>query len=101
MKVNSEIEAKKLFDKYGANFAITYCNEQIVSLTIYYLETEEILKKKNFWEEVKKIIKEKSNNWLEDKYWEEIGKRCSVNTYNFWEDLKEQFKKEFILNKRQ
>jgi hypothetical protein len=37
----------------------------------------------------------------EDKYWEEIGKRCSVNTYNFWEDLKEQFKKEFILNKRQ
>ena len=37
----------------------------------------------------------------EDKYQEEIGKRCSVNTYNFWEDLKEQFKKEFILNKRQ
>jgi len=37
----------------------------------------------------------------EDKYWEEIGKRCSVNTYNFWEDLKEQFKKEFILNRRQ
>lgn len=37
----------------------------------------------------------------EDKYWEEIGKKCSVNTYNFWEDLKEQFKKEFILNKRQ
>lgn len=37
----------------------------------------------------------------EDKYWEEIGKRCSVNTYNFWEDLKKQFKKEFILNKKQ
>ncbi len=37
----------------------------------------------------------------EDKYWEEIGKRCSINTYNFWKDLKEQFKKEFILNRRQ
>lgn len=37
----------------------------------------------------------------EDKYWEEIGKRCSVNTYNFWESLKDEFKKEFILNKRQ
>ncbi len=37
----------------------------------------------------------------EDKYWEEIGKRCSINTYNFWNDLKEQLKKEFILNKRQ
>ena len=36
----------------------------------------------------------------EDKYWEEIGKRCSINTYNFWKDLKEQFKKEFILIKR-
>ena len=37
----------------------------------------------------------------EDKYWEEIGKRCSINTYNFWKDLKEQLKKEFILNRRQ
>lgn len=36
----------------------------------------------------------------EDKYWEEIGKRCSINTYNFWKDLKEQFKKEFILFKK-
>lgn len=36
----------------------------------------------------------------EDKYWEEIGKRCSVNTYNFWESLKDEFKKEFILIKR-
>ncbi len=37
----------------------------------------------------------------EDKYWEEIGKRCSVNTYNFWEDLKKQFKKEFTLIAKQ
>lgn len=37
----------------------------------------------------------------EDKYWEEIGQRCFINTYSFWEDLKEQLKKEFILNKRQ
>ena len=34
-------------------------------------------------------------------HWEEIGQRCSINTYNFWEDLKEQLKKEFILNRRQ
>lgn len=32
--------------------------------------------------------------------WESIGKRCSVNTYNFWNDLKDEFKKEFILIKR-
>ena len=47
-----------------------------------------------------KATKESLSNWLEDKYWEEIGYRCSVNTYNFWEDLKEQLKKEFILNRR-
>lgn len=48
-----------------------------------------------------KIIKSFENKSQQNEYWEEIGKRCSVNTYNFWEDLKEQFKKEFILNKRQ
>jgi membrane-bound lytic murein transglycosylase MltF len=47
-----------------------------------------------------KETKESLSNWLEDKYWEEIGYRCSVNTYSFWKDLKEQLKKEFILNKR-
>ena len=52
-------------------------------------------------EALEKETEESLNNWLEDKYWEEIGKRCSVNTYNFWEDLKEQFKKKFILNRRQ
>ena len=50
---------------------------------------------------LEKETEESLNNWLEDKYWEEIGKRCSINTYNFWKDLKEQFKKEFILNRRQ
>lgn len=48
-----------------------------------------------------KETEESLNNWIEDKYWEEIGRRCSVNTYNFWNDLKEQLKKEFILNRRQ
>lgn len=47
-----------------------------------------------------KETKESLGNWLEDKYWEEIGYRCSVNTYSFWKDLKEQLRKEFILNKR-
>ncbi len=47
-----------------------------------------------------KETKESLSNWLEDKYWEEIGHRCSVNTYSFWKDLKEQLKKEFILNRR-
>lgn len=45
MKTNETV-AKELFEKYGKDFAITYCNEQIVSLTIYYLKTEEIIKKK-------------------------------------------------------
>lgn len=49
---------------------------------------------------LEKETEESLNNWLEDKYWEEIGKRCSVNTYNFWESLKDEFKKEFILIKR-
>ena len=51
-------------------------------------------------EALDKETQDSLNIWLEDKYWEEIGKRCSVNTYNFWNDLKEQFKKEFILIKR-
>lgn len=51
-------------------------------------------------EALAKETEETLNNWLEDKYWEEIGRRCSVNTYNFWEDLKEEFKKEFIIIKK-
>ena len=52
-------------------------------------------------EALEKETKESLNIWLEDENWEEIGQRCSINTYNFWEDLKEQLKKEFILNRRQ
>ena len=57
MKTNETV-AKELFEKYGKDFAITYCNEQIVSLTIYYLKTEEIIKKKESWEKIKQLIKE-------------------------------------------
>ena len=52
-------------------------------------------------EALEKETEKSLNNWLEDKYWEEIGQRCFINTYSFWEDLKEQLKKEFILNRRQ
>jgi len=43
---------------------------------------------------------ESLNEWLEDQYWEEVGQRCSVNTYNFWQDLKCKLKQDFILTRR-
>ena len=46
------------------------------------------------------LIKTISTKIDNNDYWEEIGGRCSVNTYNFWEDLKKQFKKEFTLIKK-
>ena len=55
------------------------------------------LTKKQQFDLIKTISTKIDNN----DYWEEIGSRCTINQYNFWEDLKEQFKKEFILNKRQ
>lgn len=32
-------------------------------------------------------------------YWEEIGQRCTVNTYNFWPDLKQKLQREFKITK--